>query len=114
MKFQTPGFSLLGGITAGIAASLCCVGPLVVLMLGMGGAWVSNLTALEPYRPLFILFSLVALFYAYRSIFSKDDCEEGKVCAVPPVRSSYKLMFWLVTAIVVISVAAPYLIPLFV
>ena len=113
MKLRTPGVSLVGGITAGIAASICCVGPLVVLMLGMGGAWVSNLTALEPYRPIFIVVSLVALFYAYRSIFSKEDCDDGKVCAAPPVRSSYKLMFWLVAAVVVISIASPYVLLLF-
>ena len=114
MAIRTPGVSLFGGVVAGIAASLCCVGPLVVLMLGMGGAWVSNLTALEPYRPVFIILSLFALFYAYRSIFAKGDCEDGKVCAAPPVRSSYKLMFWLVAVMVLLSIASPWLIPLFV
>ena len=113
MKLSTPGVSLTGGIVAGIAASLCCVGPLVVLMLGMGGAWVSNLTAMEPYRPVFIGLSLLALFYAYRTIFTQEDCDDGKVCAATPVRTSYKVMFWLVVTMVMISVVSPYLIPLF-
>ena len=113
MKLRTPGISLIGGISAGIAASLCCVGPLVVLMLGMGGAWVSNLTALEPLRPLFILFSLLALYYAYRQIFAQPECEDGKICATAPVRSSYKWLFWLVSILVALSIASPYLIPMF-
>lgn len=39
--------SLVLGVLAGIGASVCCVGPLVLLALGIGGAWVGNLTALE-------------------------------------------------------------------
>ncbi|MGH8614610.1 MAG: mercuric transporter MerT family protein, partial [Gammaproteobacteria bacterium] len=41
----------LGGILAAIAASSCCVLPLVLFTLGISGAWISNLTALAPYQP---------------------------------------------------------------
>ena len=53
--------SLLAGVLAAIGASVCCVGPLVLLALGVGGAWVSNLTALEPARPLFIAATFICL-----------------------------------------------------
>jgi len=46
--------SLLVGVVAGFGASVCCVGPLVLLALGMSGAWIGNLTALEPFRPYLI------------------------------------------------------------
>jgi mercuric ion transport protein len=46
--------ALVAGMLAAIAASVCCVGPLVLFVLGIGGAWASNMTALEPYRPIFI------------------------------------------------------------
>ncbi|MBI4487071.1 MAG: hypothetical protein HY655_13765, partial [Acidobacteria bacterium] len=36
----------VGGLAA-ILASTCCLGPLVLLMLGFSGAWIGNLTALE-------------------------------------------------------------------
>lgn len=110
------GLPLLGGLCAGIAASLCCVGPLALLMLGIGGAWVSGLTTLEPYRPLFIVLALLALGVAYQKIFlvrSREACEDGKVCARPVVKRGYRLGFWLVTAVVSLSVASPYAIPLF-
>ena len=77
---------LLGGLLAGIAASLCCVGPLVLLLLGFGGAWVSNLTVLEPYRPIFISIALIALSIAYLRIYRQkpeQSCEQGKICAKP-------------------------------
>src|SRR6266542_3122810 len=44
--------SLVAGILAAIGASVCCVAPLVLLALGIGGAWIGNLTAFEPYPPL--------------------------------------------------------------
>ncbi|HZE91048.1 MAG TPA: mercuric transporter MerT family protein, partial [Rhizobacter sp.] len=33
--------SLVAGVLAAIGASVCCVGPLVLLMLGIGGAWIA-------------------------------------------------------------------------
>jgi hypothetical protein len=45
---------LWAGALAAIVGSLCCVAPLVLLTLGISGAWISQLTALEPYRPIFI------------------------------------------------------------
>jgi len=43
--------TMIASVLAGIGASLCCVAPLVLLSLGLGGAWVSNLTVFEPVRP---------------------------------------------------------------
>lgn len=58
---------LVGGVLAAIAASVCCVGPLVLLSLGVGGAWVSNLTAMTPFRPVFIGITLLFLGLSFRS-----------------------------------------------
>jgi len=58
----------LGGL-ATILASICCLGPLVLVAIGVSGAWIGNLTVLEPYRPCFIGAALVAFFFAYRRIF---------------------------------------------
>jgi mercuric ion transport protein len=41
----------VGGLAA-ILASTCCLGPLVLVALGLSGAWIGNLTRLEPYRPI--------------------------------------------------------------
>lgn len=54
---------------AAILVSTCCLGPLVLIMVGISGAWIANLTALEPYRPIFIGVAAVALFFSYRRIF---------------------------------------------
>jgi mercuric ion transport protein len=103
----------LGGLAA-ILASTCCLGPLILVGLGFSGAWIGNLTVLEPYRPLFIGAALVAMVFAYRRIFRPARaCEPGEVCAVPRVRTTYKVIFWAVAALVLVALAFPYVLPLF-
>jgi len=102
----------VGGLAA-ILASTCCLGPLVLLMLGVSGAWIGNLTALEPYRPFFIGVAVVALAFAYRQVFRPAACAPGEVCAVPQVRSTYKALFGLVAVLILIAVSYPYIAPLF-
>ena len=106
--------ALAAGGLAAILASTCCLGPLVLVSLGFSGAWIGNLTVLEPYRPLFIGAALVALFLAWRRIFRPAHaCRPGEVCAVPRVRTAYKLIFWIVAALVVVALGFPYVLPFF-
>ena len=106
--------ALAAGGLAAILASTCCLGPLVLITLGFSGEWIGNLTALEPYRPIFIGAALIALFFAWRRIFRPADaCAPDDVCAVPQVRTVYKVMFWIVTALVLIALVFPYVMPLF-
>lgn len=106
--------ALAAGGLAAILASTCCLGPLVLVALGFSGAWIGTLTLLEPYRPLFLGGALVALFFAWRSIFRPvGACEPGDVCAIPQVRTTYKVIFWGVVAAVIVAIAYPYVLPLF-
>ncbi len=103
----------VGGLAA-VLASTCCLGPLVLVTLGFSGAWIGNLTVLEPYRPVFIGAALAALFFAYRSIFRPAQaCKPDEVCAVPQVRTAYKVIFWIAAALVLVALAFPYVLPLF-
>jgi mercuric ion transport protein len=106
--------ALAAGGLAALLASACCLGPLVLLSLGIGGAWIANLTALQPYRPLFIGLALLALFFAGRRIFRRAaDCKPGEVCGVPRVKTTYKLMFWLIAALVAVGLVFPWIAPWF-
>jgi mercuric ion transport protein len=103
----------VGGLAA-ILASACCLGPLLLLALGFSGAWIGNLTLLEPYRPIFIGAALLALVLAYRRIFrAPAACKPGEVCAIPKVRTTYKLLFWVVAALVSVALGFPYIVPFF-
>ncbi|MEX1031805.1 MAG: mercuric ion transporter MerT [Cellvibrionaceae bacterium] len=105
--------SLLAGAVAAVLASACCLGPLVLVALGFSGAWLGNLTALEPYRPLFIVIALAAMFVAWHRIFRpSENCEPNEVCAIPRVRAAYKVLFWLVALLILLALAFPYFLPL--
>ncbi len=106
--------ALVTGGLAAILASTCCLGPLVLVGLGFSGAWIGNLTVLEPYRPIFIGAALVALFFAWRRIFrSVEECKPGEVCAIPRVRHTYKLIFWVVAVLILIALGFPNVLHLF-
>src|SRR5690348_4022606 len=61
--------SLVGGALAAIVASVCCLGPLVLVSVGISGAWISNLTAFEPYRAYAIGVALLCVALAFRKIY---------------------------------------------
>ena len=106
--------TLIAGGLAAILASTCCLGPLVLVALGFSGAWIGNLTMLEPYRPNFIGVALLALFFAWRRIFRPAQaCKPGEVCAIPQVRTTYKPIFWIVTVLVLVALGFPYAMPFF-
>lgn len=106
--------ALLTGGLAAILASTCCLGPLLLISLGVSGAWISNLTLLEPYRPIFIGAALIALFFAWRRIWRPvTACAPGEVCALPQINRSYKVLFGIVVALVIIALSFPLVAPLF-
>lgn len=101
---------------AAIRASACCLVPLVLVSIGLGGAWVANnMQAIEPFfRPVFIGAALVALFFAWQRIYRPAaDCRPGEVCALPQTQRLYKVIFWLVAALVLFALTFPYFAPLF-
>ncbi len=108
------GGALLAGGLAAILASTCCLGPLVLITVGVSGAWISNLTVLEPYQPFFIGAAVIALLLAWRRIWRPAAaCEPGQVCAVPQVKRTYKLLFGIVVVLVIIALGFPVIAPWF-
>ncbi|WP_329743437.1 mercuric ion transporter MerT [Dyella sp. A6] len=103
----------IGGLAA-VLASACCLGPLILISVGLSGAWIGQLTRLEPFRPWLLAISTIALVVAYRQLFHPAAaCEPGKVCAVPSVRRAYHWLFWIVAALVLIAFGFPYVAPWF-
>ena len=100
---------MIAAVLAAIGASLCCIGPLVLLALGIGGAWISYLTALEPYRPIFIGAALVFWGLALRKLYLVPQaCAPGEACAVPARRRNQRITFWIVTVVLVALLTFPY------
>jgi len=75
---------LIAGMLAALGSSACCVGPLVLLVLGISGSWIGSLTALEPYRPIFIGLTLLFLTWAFHRLYlARQVCTPGSACANP-------------------------------
>ncbi len=114
MTTRSESRTLIGGILAAIGASVCCVGPLVLLALGIGGTWVGSLTAMEPYRPFFIGLTLLFLGLSFRKLYLvPQDCIPGTPCGDPRTIQGQRLTFWVVAMLLLGLLAVPWLAPLF-
>ena len=104
----------LGGILGALAASSCCVVPLVLFSLGVGGAWVGNLTALAPYKPLFVAASTGVLGYGFYLVYWKPRraCANGAACATLVPSRLVRTALWIATVLVAAAFAFDYVAPL--
>lgn len=101
--------SVIAASLAAIGASICCIGPLVLLALGVGGTWISNLAALEPYRPIFVGITLVFLFLAFRKLYLiPRKCSPGDTCAIPSTLRNQRIIFWIVAILLIALLTFPY------
>ena len=106
--------SLIAGALAALGATACCFGPLLLVTLGVGGAWVSSLRALEAYQPLFVLLTLLFIGFAFHRLYIQPRrCAPDEVCAVPAVLKRQRIVFWLVVLVVAAMFAFPLYAPLF-
>ena len=72
---------LLAGTLTAVGASACCLIPLTLLTLGIGGSWLGSLSLLEPYRPLFIGATLLFLTFAFYRIYLAPSALRNKMPA---------------------------------
>lgn len=101
----------LGGIAAAIGAASCCVVPFILFALGVSGAWIGNLTALEPYQPIFAAASVGFIGYGAWRLRRKRQvaCFDG-YCASPQSDRVARIGLWTGGILVIIAVAFPYVI----
>lgn len=96
-----------GGVVGAIAAASCCILPLVLFGLGVGGAWIGNLTALAPYQPIFVAVTLGFLGAGFWQVYRKS----GKACARPARNRVVKVALWSATVLVAAAMAFPFVAP---
>lgn len=104
-----------GGVVAAVATSSCCIVPLVLVTLGVSGAWIGNLTALEPYKPYFVILALAFLAGGFWQVYfyRKPDCIGGSYCARPGSSLITKSALWGATFLVVLAMTMQWWAPLF-
>lgn len=113
MSRKDSNLPIVAGFVAAIGASVCCLGPFLLLLLGISGSWISNLTLLEPYQPLFMAAAVMLFAWAgwkvYRPI---EACAADTACAVPQVRKRRQIIFWISLVVALLMMSSAYWIPL--
>src|SRR5262252_1072809 len=102
-----------GSLAGALAASSCCILPLVLFSLGVSGAWIGNLTQLAPYQPFFIAATIACLGYGYWLVYrsSKVACAGGEACARPLSNWLVQLGLIVATVLVVVAIGFDLLAP---
>lgn len=110
----------IASVFTAFLASACCVGPLVLALLGLGGG--ALLVKFEPYRPYFMTATFALLgagFYlTYRTprtaVAAVAQGADGIACDCPAPRTNRagRVMLWVATALVTGFLAFPYFVPL--
>ena len=90
--------ALGGSVLSAIAASLCCIGPLVAVIVGASGFAAAGLFA--QWRPLFLTIAALMLagacYLTYRHPKAGNCSTEG--CSQNPVARWNKVILWVATA----------------
>ena len=109
------GLLATGAIVGAILASACCVVPLLLVMIGISGAWISNLTALEPFKPYVAAVTLGLIGLGFWRVYfqPKPACVEGSYCARPQSALITKSALWIGAAITLLAITINWWAPLF-
>jgi mercuric ion transport protein len=99
-----------GGLLAALGASACCVLPFALLTLGVGGAWMSNISWLAPYEKIFVGAAVLMIISGFWRVYRRPaTCGAGE-CA-PPSNPKAKIGLWCAAALVATAIAFPYVAP---
>lgn len=96
----------LGAIGAAFLASLCCVGPLLFVTLGVGAGLASTF---EPLRPIFTLLTVALLAFGFYVVYGRRGapvCAPDGSCTVPR-RTREKVILWIAAVVAVVFLAFP-------
>ena len=104
-----------GGVFGALLASSCCILPLILISLGVSGAWIGSLTALEAYKPVFIGIAAVFIAAGFWHVYFRkaEPCEDGTACARPDTARLTKAALWISTILVLLALTIDFWAPLF-
>jgi mercuric ion transport protein len=109
---ETIGIRLMAlAVVSTILASTCCVLPLVLVLVGITGAWMANLAALKPLTPVFAALALGALGWAGYLVLRQATVCSGDPCET--ARPATRRIYIACTAFVALLLGFPFIAPLF-
>src|SRR5215216_1450737 len=102
--------SVVGGaVVAAFLASLCCIGPLLFVLLGVGTFGAA--TYFEKARPFLMGSSVLLLAVAFYWVYFRrreEACAPGEACATKLVSRASRIGLWVASVAVLAFAALPY------
>jgi len=104
-----------GSLFGALAMTSCCILPLVLVSLGVGGVWIAQLTALYAYKWYTFTFAAGFIAWGFWKLHRAEagECRDGTVCARPVNRRIMKASLWLATVVTAVAIVFPYVAPYF-
>jgi mercuric ion transport protein len=97
-----------------IVASTCCVIPLLLVLVGITGAWMVNLTALKPLTPFFTVIAIAAIAWAGYLIYRPtSQCATPEEANCNSVRPSTRKIFLACAIFIALLLSFPLIAPFF-
>ena len=102
--------TVAGAVVSGLLASVCCIGPLLLAALGIGGAGL--LARFESYRPAFTAATFALLGAGFWLAYRKPKVIEGDACGCeyPKANRLGRALLWIAAAVAIVFWSAPYII----
>ena len=100
----------IAAVGAALLASLCCIGPVLFVTLGVGAGFA---TRFEPLRPLFTVLTIALLALGFYIVYGRAattaavSCEIDGACAVPRSRRRDKILLWIASLVALIVLTFP-------
>lgn len=99
--------ALLTGIIAALAASSCCIPPVIAFVAGIGSISTS-LSWMEPFRPYLIVLTIIALAYSWHANLKAKNTDECGCNIEKPKFYQTKGFLVAMTLFAMLSITFPY------
>jgi len=108
-------FAAIASICGAVLASSCCVVPLLLVTLGVSGAWIGSLSAFDPYKEYLVAITIIFLGAGFWQVYFKKPsrCDDDSFCATPQSGRITKTALWIATVLVLIALSIDWWAPLF-
>lgn len=94
--------SLGAGLLSALGATACCALPLLLVSLGLGGAWTLRLQRLSAYQPGFAALTMIFMGLAFHSLYIRPRaCAVDGTCARAGALRIQRIAFWIVAVLIV-------------
>jgi mercuric ion transport protein len=106
------GLTIAGAVVSGLLASVCCIGPLLLAVLGIGGAGL--LARFEVYRPVFTVATFALLGAGFWLAYRKPKAVEADKCGCDYPKANWlgRALLWIAAVVTVVFWASPYFVEL--